>query len=146
MSLPSTVARASWVPIIAALLLLLVLAVSSLLRAHTIPDAIPPFALILTAGLAVALSVRQRAINRELSSDIRVAHQRLGLALEAGKAVAWDWDVKSGRDIWFGDLKTMFGISGDLCCAGPATRSNSRSSIAASASIWMRRWAATAWA
>ncbi|HTG89457.1 MAG TPA: PAS domain S-box protein [Vicinamibacterales bacterium] len=114
MSLPSTVARASWVPIIAALLLLLVLAVSSLLRAHTIPDAIPPLALILTAGLAVALSVRQRAINRELSSDIRVAHQRLGLALEAGKAVAWDWDVKSGRDIWFGDLKTMFGISGDL--------------------------------
>ncbi len=78
------------------------------------PDAIVPIALMLTAGLVAALSLRERIINRRLSSDIRVAHQRLRLALEAGKAVAWDWDVKSGRDTWFGDLKTMFGIPGDL--------------------------------
>jgi PAS domain S-box-containing protein len=34
----------------------------------------------------------------------------LHLALEAGKSVGWDWDVKSGIDSWFGDLETMFGI------------------------------------
>jgi PAS domain-containing protein len=30
--------------------------------------------------------------------------------MESGKTVGWDWDVKSGRDSWFGDLQTMFGI------------------------------------
>ena len=34
----------------------------------------------------------------------------LHLALEAGRSVGWDWDVRSGRDVWFGDLQTMFGI------------------------------------
>jgi PAS domain S-box-containing protein len=34
----------------------------------------------------------------------------LYLALNAGKSVGWDWDVRSGRDSWFGDLQTMFGI------------------------------------
>jgi PAS domain-containing protein len=39
-----------------------------------------------------------------------VANDRLRLAMESGKSVGWDWDVKSGRDLWFGDLQTMFGI------------------------------------
>ncbi len=33
--------------------------------------------------------------------------------MESGKSVGWDWDIKSGQDIWFGDLKTMFGIASD---------------------------------
>jgi PAS domain S-box-containing protein len=33
--------------------------------------------------------------------------------MESGKSVGWDWDVKSGQDVWFGDLKTMFGITSD---------------------------------
>jgi PAS domain S-box-containing protein len=37
----------------------------------------------------------------------------VNLALESGKAVGWDWDVKSGRDVWFGNLKTLFGLSAD---------------------------------
>jgi PAS domain-containing protein len=39
-----------------------------------------------------------------------VANDRLRLAMESGKSVGWDWDVKSGRDLWFGELQTMFGI------------------------------------
>jgi PAS domain-containing protein len=36
--------------------------------------------------------------------------------MESGKSVGWDWDVKSGRDFWFGELQTMFGIpSNDYC-------------------------------
>jgi PAS domain S-box-containing protein len=48
-----------------------------------------------------------------------IANDWLHLALDAGKSVGWDWDVKSGRDSWFGDLQTIFGIhsrtfSGDV--------------------------------
>ncbi len=38
------------------------------------------------------------------------ANALLHLALEAGQTVGWDWDVKSGRDSWFGDLQSVFGI------------------------------------
>jgi PAS domain S-box-containing protein len=38
------------------------------------------------------------------------AVERLHLAMESGKSVGWDWDLKTGRDTWFGDLLTMFGI------------------------------------
>src|SRR5215475_13195356 len=42
--------------------------------------------------------------------ELIMANDWLRLALEAGKSVGWDWDIKSGRDFWFGDLETMFGI------------------------------------
>ena len=38
------------------------------------------------------------------------AVERLHLALESGKSVGWDWDLRTGRDTWFGDLPSMFGI------------------------------------
>jgi PAS domain S-box-containing protein len=68
----------------------------------------------LTTTLAVAALVREVLARRKRSSEIRVDGERLRLALEAGKAVGWDWDVRSGRDVWFGDLQTMFGIPEDL--------------------------------
>jgi PAS domain S-box-containing protein len=34
--------------------------------------------------------------------------------MAAGKSVGWDWDVKTGRDCWFGDLPTIFGISSNI--------------------------------
>jgi len=60
--------------------------------------------------LAGAAYIREYLASRELASDLSVANERLRRALEAGKSVGWDWDVKSGRDTWFGDLRTMFGI------------------------------------
>jgi PAS domain S-box-containing protein len=42
--------------------------------------------------------------------QLAVVTERLQLAMESGKSVGWDWDVKSGKDTWFGDLQTMFGI------------------------------------
>jgi PAS domain S-box-containing protein len=33
--------------------------------------------------------------------------------LRASKSVGWDWDVLAGRDTWFGDLATIFGLPGD---------------------------------
>jgi len=35
------------------------------------------------------------------------------MAMDAGKSVGWDFDVRSGRNVWFGDLRSMFGISSD---------------------------------
>ena len=54
--------------------------------------------------------VNEYLANRELSSDVGLANEWLRLAMESGKAVGWEWDLKTGRDSWFGDLKTMFGI------------------------------------
>src|SRR5262249_5287154 len=31
--------------------------------------------------------------------------------IEAAHAVAWDWDVKTGYDVFFGDLKSTFGLA-----------------------------------
>jgi PAS domain S-box-containing protein len=45
-----------------------------------------------------------------MESQLLAANDLLSFALEAGKSVAWDWDVKNGRDSWFGDLQTIFGI------------------------------------
>jgi PAS domain S-box-containing protein len=49
---------------------------------------------------------------QERFDQLATANDWLHLALEAGKSVGWDWDVKSGSDSWFGDLQTMFGIPG----------------------------------
>ncbi len=38
--------------------------------------------------------------------------------MESGKSVGWDWDLKTGRDIWFGDLLTMFGIPSKMHVGG----------------------------
>jgi PAS domain S-box-containing protein len=42
--------------------------------------------------------------------ELATANERLHLAMDAGKTVGWDWDIKSGMDAWFGDLQTIFGI------------------------------------
>ena len=42
--------------------------------------------------------------------DLTLANERLRLAMEAGKSVGWEGDVRTGRTAWFGDLKTIFGM------------------------------------
>lgn len=65
------------------------------------------------ACLACAAYIRELLVERELASRLRFANNRLRLAMRSGKSVGWDWDVKSGRDSWFGDLQTQFGIASD---------------------------------
>ena len=43
--------------------------------------------------------------------ELANANIRLHMAMDAGKSVGWDWDVKTGTDCWFGDLQTIFGIA-----------------------------------
>lgn len=61
-------------------------------------------AIILPFTVSQILSLVQTARASEVAND------RLRLAMESGKSVGWDWDVKSGQDVWFGELPTMFGI------------------------------------
>ncbi len=69
--------------------------------------------LIFLEALLIGGLVWQRARRRKVETDLAVTYDRLRLAVEAGKSVGWDWDVQSGRDQWFGDLQTMFGIPAD---------------------------------
>jgi signal transduction histidine kinase len=60
--------------------------------------------------LAGAAYINEYLAKSELASDLAIANDRLRLAVEAGKSVGWEWDIKSGRGRWFGDLQTTFGI------------------------------------
>jgi PAS domain S-box-containing protein len=69
--------------------------------------------LILLEALLIGGLLWQRTRRRKVESDLVVSNDRLRLALDAGKSVGWEWDLRSGRDRWFGDLQTMFGIPAD---------------------------------
>jgi PAS domain S-box-containing protein len=45
-----------------------------------------------------------------VKQELTNANIRLHMAMDAGKTVGWDWDIKTGTDCWFGDLQTIFGI------------------------------------
>lgn len=49
---------------------------------------------------------------------LREGEERLRLAMEAGKLGGWEWDIKSGRNLWFGEAQTLLGMT-------PAARSGS---------------------
>jgi PAS domain S-box-containing protein len=42
-------------------------------------------------------------------AERNIANDRLRLVMESGKSVGWEWDLKTNRDTWFGDLSTIFG-------------------------------------
>ena len=70
-------------------------------------------ALLLLQTLLIFGLVRQRARRRKTETELGITYDRFRQAVEAGKTLGWDWDVKTGRDRWFGDLKTIFGIESD---------------------------------
>ena len=76
--------------------------------------------LVMIAGvvLAVAVFIQDYLANREFTSDVSVAHDRLRLAMESSKSTGWDWDLISGQNLGFGDLQTTFGINADTYLAG----------------------------
>jgi PAS domain S-box-containing protein len=63
--------------------------------------------------LACIAYIKEHLAKIELISLVGLSNNRLRLAMESGRSVGWDWDIKSGRDSWFGDLKSMFGIPSD---------------------------------
>jgi PAS domain S-box-containing protein len=51
--------------------------------------------------------------------ELGESEERLRLSMDSGKAVGWDWDLKTGTDTWFGDLNTMFGIQAERFVGRP---------------------------
>jgi len=72
---------------------------------------LPIFLELFLSGLVVLTS--EFLHSHKALVEARLSHDTLRKALLAGNSVAWDLDVKTGEDRWFGDLKTMFGISDD---------------------------------
>ena len=64
--------------------------------------------ILVEAMLIFGLLWQQRA--RKVEAEFAITNERLRLAVTAGNARGWDWDIGSGRNRWFGDLQTMFGI------------------------------------
>jgi PAS domain S-box-containing protein len=63
--------------------------------------------------LASAALIKEYLAKSELAASLASANGRLHLAMEFGNAVGWEWDIKSQRLSWFGDLKTNFGINSE---------------------------------
>ena len=51
---------------------------------------------------------------RHADAEGSVANDRLPLAIESGKSVGWEWDLRTNRDTWFGDLPTIFGMPSNI--------------------------------
>lgn len=69
--------------------------------------------------LAIIALVIEQFARRRLSTDAEVAQERLRITMASGKSVGWDLDIKSNRNLWFGDLQTMFGIPSETYVAKP---------------------------
>jgi PAS domain S-box-containing protein len=50
---------------------------------------------------------------RDSEQRLGVANERLNLAMESGSVGGWDYDLVSGRDIWFGKTSALLGIKAD---------------------------------
>jgi PAS domain S-box-containing protein len=69
-----------------------------------------------TGGIVGLRGTAQDVTERKLAeTELTLANDRLRLAMESGKSVGWDWDIKNGRDSWFGDLQTIFGLPAENC-------------------------------
>jgi signal transduction histidine kinase len=52
----------------------------------------------------------QRARRRDAETTLAITNDRLRTAIDAGRFVGWDFNVKAGQNHWFGDLQGVFGI------------------------------------
>ena len=71
-------------------------------------------AIVAILCLASAAFIKEYLARREQDFYFGLANDRLSLAMEASTSVAWDFEVKSGQNVWFGDLQTFFGIPSDV--------------------------------
>ena len=50
---------------------------------------------------------------QKVETTLEFTNERLRLALVSIRTAAWDWDINSGREHLFGDLRTILGIEAD---------------------------------
>jgi PAS domain S-box-containing protein len=69
--------------------------------------------LILAETLLILGLLWQRARRRRIENELARTSDRLRMAVESARSAGWDSDLKSGKNRWFGDLHSVFGIAGD---------------------------------
>jgi len=67
-------------------------------------------ALILVEALLIFALAWQRARAKRAEAELVISYDRLRMAVEAGRFVGWDFEIKTGQNRWFGDLQYMLGI------------------------------------
>lgn len=60
--------------------------------------------------LASAAYMKEYLARRETDFHFGLANESLRLAMDASASVGWDFEVRSNRNLWFGDLQNIFGI------------------------------------
>jgi PAS domain S-box-containing protein len=111
-----TLKRTFWMAIVGIVLLLQALLIWQLWRIQALAPIRESRVLIiatLTLILTAVLCVGEQWLHRRLAQEIRLTGDQLRLAMKSGRAVAWNWDLKSGWDVLLGDLDTIFGIARD---------------------------------
>jgi PAS domain S-box-containing protein len=73
------------------------------------------FVALFLSGLTVLIV--QFFASRAALSEARLAHERLRFSMVAGHSASWDLNVKTGQELWLGDLNTLFGIPSDSLSA-----------------------------
>jgi PAS domain S-box-containing protein len=63
-----------------------------------------------TRMVGVNIDITDRKLAEQ---ELSKANERLRLALEAGSAGGWDYDLKTGKDVWFGTAHTQLGVTPD---------------------------------
>ena len=67
-------------------------------------------ALILAEAVLIFALAWQRARAKRAEAELVISYDRLRMAVEAGRFVGWDFEIKTGQNRWFGDLQYMLGI------------------------------------
>ncbi len=70
-------------------------------------------AIVAIVCLASVAYIKEYFAKSELISQLGLANDRVRMAVEAGKSLGWEWDLKTGRLSWFGDLQNIMGIPSD---------------------------------
>jgi PAS domain S-box-containing protein len=70
-------------------------------------------AIVAILCLTTVAFIKEHFAKSELIAQLSLANDRLHLAAEASKSMGWEWDLKTGRLSWFGDLQNVFGIPSD---------------------------------
>ena len=67
------------------------------------------------------ISERKRGeeARRLAEQEFAKANERLQLAMEAGAAGGWDYDLKTGKDVWFGAAHAQLGMTRDETLGSP---------------------------
>jgi PAS domain S-box-containing protein len=57
--------------------------------------------------MGMVADVTERKLAEE---ELSIANDRLRLAMESGKSVGWEGDLRTGQITWLGDIQTVFGM------------------------------------